>query len=185
MACHRTAVSSVSSLLTHALIIPIRCLLSRRRPRAIGLRRSCSAAWSPDRQYAYIEIASASRENPLGRTAAIPIPPGKSLPPIPSAAVHQAAEWAKFPGVKLVEHEQHFARTKPLGLRLHQALRARQSFSHPFAVGAAFLRLEPAPGRSPHHLIQHRLKCAIAPLLLRNSNRCKVGENAAQAGDIS
>jgi eukaryotic-like serine/threonine-protein kinase len=65
----------------------------------------CPVAWSPDGRYVYIEIVSASRENPLGRTAAIPVPPGKSLPPIPPAAVHDPAEWAKVPGVKIVEHD--------------------------------------------------------------------------------
>jgi WD40 repeat protein len=66
----------------------------------------CSVAWSPDGRYVYIEIVPASRENPLGRTAAIPVPPGKSFPPIPPAAVHDPAEWAKVPGVKMVEHDR-------------------------------------------------------------------------------
>jgi hypothetical protein len=38
-------------------------------------------------------------------TAAIPIPPGKTLPPLPPAAVHHPEEWAKVPGVKIVEHD--------------------------------------------------------------------------------
>jgi len=63
----------------------------------------CTVVWSPDGHYIYIYIAPASREN-LGRTAAIPVPTGESLPPIPPVAVHQPAEWAKVAGVKIVEH---------------------------------------------------------------------------------
>ncbi len=66
---------------------------------------ACTATWSPDGRYFYVEIANATRDNPIGRTAAIPIPPGKTLPPLPPSAVHQPAEWAKVPGVKIVEHD--------------------------------------------------------------------------------
>lgn len=65
----------------------------------------CSVTWSPDGRYFYVEFANAYRDNPVGRTAAIPIPPGKTLPQLPPAAVHQPAEWAKVPGVKIVEHD--------------------------------------------------------------------------------
>jgi Tol biopolymer transport system component len=65
----------------------------------------CTPIWSPDGRYFYLEITPASRENPVGMTAAIPIPPGKTLPPLPPAAVHHPEEWAKVPGVKIVEHD--------------------------------------------------------------------------------
>ena len=75
-----------------------------------GARRFCDnlcrAAWSPDGRYFYIELANSSRENPTGRTLAIPISPGHSLPPIPPAAVHNLAEWAKVPGAKVVDHDE-------------------------------------------------------------------------------
>jgi len=61
--------------------------------------------WSPDGRYVYVEIEPSSRENPAGKTAAIPIPAGHALPLIPPAAIHQPAEWAKVPGVKIVEHD--------------------------------------------------------------------------------
>jgi hypothetical protein len=64
----------------------------------------CQVAWSPDGRYVYIEIVPASRENPLGRTAAITVPPGESFPSIPSAEVYHEEEWAKIPGAKIVEH---------------------------------------------------------------------------------
>jgi len=64
----------------------------------------CPVSWSPDGRYVYVQIVPASRENPLGRTAAIPVPPGKSFPAIPSAKIYRQEEWAKIPGVKIVEH---------------------------------------------------------------------------------
>ena len=65
----------------------------------------CTATWSPDGRYFYVQVALASRDNPLGRTIAIAIPPGKTLPQLPPAAVQQPAEWANIPGVKIVEHD--------------------------------------------------------------------------------
>jgi hypothetical protein len=38
--------------------------------------------------------------------AAIPIPPGKTLPPLPPGALRQPEEWAKVPGVTIVEHDK-------------------------------------------------------------------------------
>jgi len=64
----------------------------------------CTAGWSPDGRYFYIEIVPSSRESPAGRTVAIPIPPGASLPSFTPALVHHPAEWAKVPGVRIVEH---------------------------------------------------------------------------------
>jgi len=65
----------------------------------------CTATWSPDGRYFYVEIANASRDNPIGRTIAIPVPTGETLPPIPADAVHHPTEWEKVPGVKIVEHD--------------------------------------------------------------------------------
>jgi eukaryotic-like serine/threonine-protein kinase len=61
------------------------------------------ARWSPNGRYFYVEMIPASRDSP-GRTAAIPVPPGKTLPPFPADAVHNLAAWANIPGVKIVEH---------------------------------------------------------------------------------
>jgi serine/threonine protein kinase len=64
----------------------------------------CPASWSPDGRYFYIEVTPSSRENPAGRTVAIPIPPGASLPSFSPAVVHNPAEWARVPGVKIIDH---------------------------------------------------------------------------------
>ena len=72
------------------------------RPLCRGL---CSPSWSPDGRYFYVQLAFSSRDNPGGQTAAIPIPPGKMLPPLPSAVVQEPEEWTRIPGVKIVEHD--------------------------------------------------------------------------------
>lgn len=74
-------------------------------PLTTDLRWSCDSTWSPDRRYLYNQITPASRDNPVGMTAAIPIAPGKTLPPLPPTAVHHPEEWAKVPGGTIVEHD--------------------------------------------------------------------------------
>ena len=61
-------------------------------------------AWAPNGRYLYIQIASATRGSP-GKTAAIPVSPGQTLPPLPASAVHNPAAWAKVPGVQIVDHD--------------------------------------------------------------------------------
>jgi serine/threonine protein kinase len=63
----------------------------------------CSPTWSPDGRYLYLQIADKSGQSLNVRTAAIPIPPGETLPRLPPEAVHDPSEWAKVPGVKIVE----------------------------------------------------------------------------------
>lgn len=62
--------------------------------------------WSPDGRYFYMEIQPPSREDPEGKTAAIPIPPGRSLPVFPPAAVAHLTAWMKQPGVKIVRRAE-------------------------------------------------------------------------------
>ncbi len=61
-------------------------------------------AWSPNGRYLYVEIAPATSAGDPGKTAAIPVPPGQTLPSLPEKAVHNPSEWAKVPGVKIVNH---------------------------------------------------------------------------------
>jgi hypothetical protein len=64
----------------------------------------CNVAWSPDERNFYIQIKPPSRDDPAGKTVAIRVPPGKSLPLFPPEAVQNLAEWTKISGVKIVEH---------------------------------------------------------------------------------
>ena len=83
----------------HAFALP----LSGGHPQRI-CEGYCTPTWSADGRYLYMEIAPDSRVNPDGKTAAIPVPPGATLPPLPVEAVRNPAEWAKVRGVKIVEH---------------------------------------------------------------------------------
>ena len=62
-------------------------------------------AWAPNGRYLYVQIAAATSGGSPGKTVAIPVPPGQTLPPLPENAVHNPAEWAKVPGVKIVNHD--------------------------------------------------------------------------------
>ena len=64
----------------------------------------CSPTWPADGRYLYLRIPDKSGRDIDARTAAIPVPSGEPLPPIPPAAVHDPEEWIKVPGVKIVEH---------------------------------------------------------------------------------
>ena len=61
-------------------------------------------AWSPNGRYLYVQIAPPTNAGDPGKTAAIPVPPGQTLPRLPENAVNNPSEWAKVPGVKIVNH---------------------------------------------------------------------------------
>ena len=63
----------------------------------------CSPAWSPDGRYLYLQISNKSDLTLNIKTAAIPIPPGETVPRLPPAAVQDPAEWVKLAGVKIIE----------------------------------------------------------------------------------
>ena len=62
-------------------------------------------AWAPDGRYLYVQIAAATSGGSPGKTAAIPVAPGQTLPALPENVVHNPAEWVKVPGVKIVNHD--------------------------------------------------------------------------------
>ena len=64
----------------------------------------CAPAWSPDGRYLYLQIPDAADRGVNVRTAAIPIPPGQTLPRFPPETVHDPTAWAKVRGVKIIEH---------------------------------------------------------------------------------
>ena len=63
----------------------------------------CQPTWSPDGRYLYLEIADKSGQNQHAATAAIQIPPGETVPHVPPEAVHDTIQWAKVPGVKIIQ----------------------------------------------------------------------------------
>ncbi|HWB86930.1 MAG TPA: protein kinase [Bryobacteraceae bacterium] len=83
---------------------PVTVAVSLENGRIQALSRSdAREAWSPDGRYFYVEIQPPSREDPAGKTVAIPVPYGRTLPLFPSEAVADLPAWTKAPGSKLVE----------------------------------------------------------------------------------
>ena len=58
--------------------------------------RDCKAVWSLDGKFLYASIR--------GRTLAIPVPPGKSLPDFPASGI-SLAETEGLPGTRVIEHD--------------------------------------------------------------------------------
>ena len=65
-------------------------------------KRASGRKGTPRRKTVYIQIAPPTSAGDPGKTAAIPVPPGQSLPPLPENAIRNPSEWAKVPGVKIV-----------------------------------------------------------------------------------
>jgi eukaryotic-like serine/threonine-protein kinase len=62
----------------------------------------CSPTWSPDGRYLYLQLPDkSSLDN--AKTAAIPIPPGQTLPHVPPGTVSDPTEWTKVPSVKIID----------------------------------------------------------------------------------
>lgn len=62
----------------------------------------CPVAWSPDMKWFYVGVVPTSRTDP-GKTIALPIPPGQSLPILPSAGIGSLEEGLALPGAQLIE----------------------------------------------------------------------------------
>jgi eukaryotic-like serine/threonine-protein kinase len=62
----------------------------------------CSPGWSPDGRYLYLQLPDKSSQD-NAKTAAIPIPPGQALRPVSPGTVRDPTEWAKVPGVKIID----------------------------------------------------------------------------------
>jgi eukaryotic-like serine/threonine-protein kinase len=76
-------------------------------PTAGGIpRRICEGyrpvAWAPDGKYFYIGVARSSRTIP-GKTLAIPLRPGESLPDLPASGIRGPDYTAVFPGSRVME----------------------------------------------------------------------------------
>ena len=62
----------------------------------------CQAWWSSDGKFFYVSLDRASATSP-GKTLAIPVPAGKSLPDLPASAIDWAVELVKLPGARVIE----------------------------------------------------------------------------------
>jgi DNA-binding winged helix-turn-helix (wHTH) protein/Tol biopolymer transport system component len=69
-------------------------------------RRICAGfrpvAWAPDGKFFYIGVARSSRTSP-GKTLAIPVQTGETLPDLPASGIRGLDDAAAFPGSRLIE----------------------------------------------------------------------------------
>nr|MDQ5871638.1 hypothetical protein [Acidobacteriota bacterium] len=63
-----------------------------------------SVKWSPDGRYLYFSFGGMGTFTDVGKTFALPIPPGKYVPDLPAAGVASVEEAASLPGVRVIEH---------------------------------------------------------------------------------
>ena len=62
----------------------------------------CLAGWSSDGKFFYVALDRGFRDLP-GKTLAIPVPAGKSLPDLPASGIDLAVERVKLPGARVIE----------------------------------------------------------------------------------
>ena len=62
----------------------------------------CRLKWSSDGKYFFLEVAVSSKATPSGKTLAIPVPPGETFPPWPTAGVHPGTYGLAIPGTRVV-----------------------------------------------------------------------------------
>ena len=70
---------------------------------AIPVCDVCHALWGPDGKFLYLWFHGWGGAE-VSRTFAVPVPPGKSLPPLPPSGFKSEADLTKVPGVKVIEH---------------------------------------------------------------------------------
>ena len=67
--------------------------------------RSCRfVKWSPDGRFLYVSFTGMGTYKHGGRTLALPIPPGSSLPALSASGLSSDTDAAELPGVRIIEH---------------------------------------------------------------------------------
>jgi len=78
-------------------------------PRRICRQGNCLATWSSDGRFFYVLHSAFNTGNTgmlaPGRTVAIPVPPGKSLPDLPADGLDLAAQPVAVPGSRVIDHD--------------------------------------------------------------------------------
>lgn len=62
----------------------------------------CPVAWAPDGKFFYVGLIPSSRSS-SGRTAVIPVPPGKMLPNLPELGILNPDDAVALPGARLID----------------------------------------------------------------------------------
>ncbi|MGH9256483.1 MAG: protein kinase domain-containing protein [Vicinamibacterales bacterium] len=63
----------------------------------------CSAKWSSDGRFLYVTSAASASATSSGRTLAIPVPAGQSVPDLPTSGIDFAEAVVKLPGARMIE----------------------------------------------------------------------------------
>ena len=65
----------------------------------------CWSTWSPSGDFLYLPVEFASRKSP-GRSLAIPMGPGDSLPKFPAGGIEPGSDTRVIPGARVVERAE-------------------------------------------------------------------------------
>ena len=71
-----------------------------------GLTPPC-VSWSPDGKFLYMN------DRAVGEIYALPIPPGRSLPPLPAGGIASAEQAAVLPGARVIHEPYAFLGADP------------------------------------------------------------------------
>jgi hypothetical protein len=66
-----------------------------------------SVSWSPDAKFLYLNI------RPAFRIYAVPLQPGRNLPPLPASGIRSIEDAAALPGVRVIPEERAFIGPNP------------------------------------------------------------------------
>jgi serine/threonine protein kinase/Tol biopolymer transport system component len=61
----------------------------------------CPVTWAPNGRFLYVALESESHTSP-GKTVAIPIPPGETLPGLPASGIRSPEEGSALPGARVI-----------------------------------------------------------------------------------
>jgi hypothetical protein len=71
-----------------------------------GITPPC-VSWSPDGKYIYFNLRNARR------TCAVPLAPGRNLPPLPASGIQTLEDAARLPGARIIAQDRAFMGPNP------------------------------------------------------------------------
>jgi hypothetical protein len=63
---------------------------------------ACPVQWAPDGKFFYVGVVPRSLSSP-GKTVAIPVPPGQTLPELPASGIRALEDAKAFPGARVLD----------------------------------------------------------------------------------
>jgi hypothetical protein len=70
---------------------------------AVRICELCGVRWAPDGRFLYVSFRGRGVSQEIGKTFAIPVPPGKSLPNLPTSGLKSESDAAALSGVRVLE----------------------------------------------------------------------------------